>query len=97
MAELKEDKYIEEIDDFISEKWKHSECELCGNDSWGVHSDSPVSALLPLGIEEDFTRPLKEVFVAYIPLSCTNCGNLRLVLKQVFDKWRSERKTKEVK
>jgi hypothetical protein len=87
---------LDDIREFIDEKWKHSECELCGTDRWMVYPEPNSYAYLIAAGEPGMVQPFAHATVAYIPLSCSNCGNLRLVDARIFEIWRGGRtKTKE--
>ena len=85
---------LDEIEGFIDEKWKHSECELCGTDRWTTYPEPISHAYIPVGDANGFpTRSWHaQPMVAFLPLSCINCGNLRLIDVRAFEKWRRERK-----
>ena len=83
---------LDDVRDFIDEKWKHSECERCGTDKWAIAPEPLSYVSLDAGINPS---PFSGQAMACVALICTNCGNLRLVAKGAFDKWREERTEKE--
>lgn len=85
---------IDEIKEFINDKWKHSECELCGTDRWMIYPEPTTHAYLPVG-DEGAPPRFPQPMVAFLPASCINCGNLRLIDARTFERWRRERETKE--
>jgi hypothetical protein len=92
MAEIEvEGHLLDDIREFINEKWKHSECELCGTDLWMVYPEPTSYAYIPVGGGEG-PPETPQPMVAFIPASCTSCGNLRLIDARTFEKWRRERK-----
>ena len=84
---------LDEISDFVREKWKHSECELCGTDRWLALPDDAAYAYIPVNSEGGPAGNVPPPSSVYVQLLCSNCGNLRLVAKQVFDEWRRVRET----
>jgi hypothetical protein len=84
---------LDDVRDFIDEKWVHSECELCGTDRWIIFPEPNTYAYL-IAASDRGPQAYEHATVAYLPLSCSNCGNLRLVFKQVFDQWRADRKSR---
>ena len=98
MAEVELAKTLfDEISEFVGEKWTHSECELCGTDRWVAFPDFAAYAYLPVNSESGPSQVVPPPSTTYIQLFCNNCGNLRLVARQVFDEWRADRKTKPAK
>jgi hypothetical protein len=90
MAEVDVQKrLLDEIKEFINEKWKHSECELCGTDRWMIYPEPTSHAYIPVGDANGVpTRAYyAQPMVAFLPLSCMNCGNLRLIDARTFEKW----------
>jgi hypothetical protein len=52
MAEIEVQRnLLDDMRDFIKEKWKHSECELCGTDRWMVYPEPATHAYLAAGDE----------------------------------------------
>jgi hypothetical protein len=82
---------LEDLREFIEEKWKHSECELCGTDRWMVYPEPNTHAYLAVGEERTPPGRIPPPMVPYLPVSCINCGNLRLIDARTFEKWRRER------
>lgn len=98
MAEITlEPTLIDEVIKFVEEKWKHSECEICGTDRWTVFPEFAAYAYIPVNNESGPASVIPPPSVPFLQLSCANCGNLRLVLKKVFDEWRAEQRAKTVK
>jgi hypothetical protein len=85
---------IDEVRDFISTKWKTRRCEICDTDKWKVLPDSIAYVRLDLANEYNAgINPASFPYsVLYLQISCLNCGNLRLVDKEIFDEWRAERR-----
>ena len=84
---------LDDIRDFIDEKWtRGSACELCGTDRWMVYPEPTPYAYLVVGDERGPPPTHSQPAVAFIPASCTTCGNLRLIDARTFEKWRRERK-----
>ncbi len=81
---------LDDLRDFIDEKWKHSECELCGTDGWMIYPEPATHIYLSVG-DERSPPPIPQPMVAFLPASCRNCGNLRLIDARTFEKWRKER------
>jgi hypothetical protein len=98
MAEIELERTIlDDVKDFVDEKWKHSECEICGNDHWGINPEPASYVHLPMGSGEQ-TLSISSILSANcLILNCTNCGNVRLVVKGIFDQWRAERKGRTTK
>lgn len=95
MAEIgAQQNLLNEIREFINEKWNHSECELCGTDRWMIYPEPTPYVYLPVGDEEAPPR-FPQPMVAFLPASCINCGNLRLIDARTFERWRRERKAEE--
>jgi hypothetical protein len=91
MAEIEVQRsLLDDVREFIDEKWKHSECELCGTDRWMVYPEPTTHLYLTVG---DARSPpsAPQPMVAYLPVSCINCGNLRLIDTRIFEKWRKEK------
>ena len=84
---------LDEVKEFINEKWKHGECELCGVDRWMIYPEPTSHAYLAVGDANGVpTRSWHaQPMVAFLPLSCTNCGNLRLIDARTFEKWQKEK------
>jgi hypothetical protein len=92
MAEIDvQQSLLDEIKEFISEKWKHAECELCGTDRWMIYPEPNQYAYLIAAGEKGALQPFAHATMGYLPLSCSNCGNLRLVDARIFDVWRRGR------
>jgi hypothetical protein len=81
---------IDEVREFIDQKWKNSACELCGTDRWMVYPEPTTDVYLSVG-DERGPPPAPQPTVAFIPASCINCGNLRLIDARTFEKWRKAR------
>jgi hypothetical protein len=81
---------LDDVREFIDEKWKHSECELCGTDRWMVYPEPTTHAYLPVGDERN-PPSIPQPMVPYVAVSCINCGNLRLIDARTFEKWRRHR------
>ena len=95
MAEIQVQRsLLDDIRDFIDEKWKHSACELCDTDRWMVYPEPTTHAYLAIGDEHGPPR-VPQPMVAFLPVSCINCGNLRLVDARTFEKWRKDREETE--
>lgn len=84
---------LDEVRGFINEKWQHSECELCGTDRWMIYPEPNQYAYL-IASAETGLQPSTHNTIGYLPLSCSNCGNLRLIDSRIFDLWRKDKKTK---
>jgi hypothetical protein len=82
---------LDDIRDFIEEKWKHSACELCDTDSWMVYPAPTTHVFLTVGSESGPPRVFPQPMVAFLPVSCINCGNLRLIDARTLERWRRER------
>jgi hypothetical protein len=82
----------DEVKEFVAEKWKNSECELCGADQWGFNPEPFSFVYMPVGRGEGVQGSYPLNSVVSLALQCTNCGNLRLITKGIFDKWLRERK-----
>jgi hypothetical protein len=85
---------LDDVRKFIEEKWQHSECELCGTDRWMIYSEPNQYAYLIAAGETGIVQPYAHTTMGYLPLSCSNCGNLRLIDARIFDLWRKGRETK---
>jgi hypothetical protein len=87
----------DDIRDFTYEKWKkQGACELCGTDRWMIYPDPTTHVYLPVGDEGGPPRAYyAPPMVAFLPVSCINCGNLRLIDARTFEKWRRERTAAE--
>jgi len=73
MAEVDVQKnLLAEIKEFIDDKWKHSECELCGTDRWMIYPEPTSHAFIPVGDANGVpTRAYyAQPMVAFLPLSC---------------------------
>jgi hypothetical protein len=93
MAEIETPpRLLDDIRDFIDEKWRHSECELCGTDQWMVYGEPNQYAYLLASGEPGTLHSYAHVTVGYLPLSCSNCGNLRLIDTRIFSLWRKGKK-----
>src|SRR6266851_3488781 len=98
MAEIEVTKTIlDDLREFSAEKWKHSECELCGTDKWGVNPEPFTLVYLPTTAEEELQRGYAHASILYFPVSCLNCGNLRLIWRGIFEQWRADRKAQTTK
>ena len=84
---------LDDIREFVEEKWKHSECEICGTDSWGVNPEPLSYAHFTVGADLA-PNVIPAPSVGALMLNCTNCGNIRFVAKWTFDQWRAERTKK---
>jgi len=82
---------LDDVREFIDKKWKHSECELCGTDRWMVYPEPNVYAYLIAASDKNAPQSFAHAMVPYVPVSCVNCGNLRLIDARTFEKWRRER------
>ncbi|HEY3909157.1 MAG TPA: hypothetical protein VGM07_04615 [Stellaceae bacterium] len=92
MAEIEVQRsLLDDVREFIEEKWKHSECELCGADRWMVYPEPNVYAYLLAASDKNVPQAYSHSTVPYVPVSCVNCGNLRLIDARTFEQWRSER------
>lgn len=50
MAEIDvQQSLLDDIKEFINEKWKHSECELCGTDRWMIYPEPATYAYIAIG------------------------------------------------
>jgi hypothetical protein len=81
---------LADVNDFTSEKWKHSECELCGTDRWMFYPE-PTEYVYLVVANKSGPREPPQPTVAFLPLTCANCGNLRLIDARTFEKWREAR------
>ena len=88
---------LDDVRQFIDEKWKHPECERCGTQVWGVYPDPIVYAYLPISGERSPPMSLPPPSRSVLPLRCDNCGNVRLIDAEVFEQWRAEQKAKATK
>ena len=79
---------IDEINQFTSEKWKHGECEICGTDRWVFYPEPTEYVYMVVGPRSGPPNVFPQPSVAFLPLACINCGNLRLVEARTFEKWR---------
>ena len=84
---------VDDVREFIAEKWKHSECELCGTDRWMSYPEPTEYIYLTVGSGHGPVVFSAQATVAFLPLSCINCGNLRLIDARTFEQWR---RTKEL-
>jgi hypothetical protein len=82
---------LSDLNEFTSEKWKHSECELCGTDRWMFYPEPTEYVYLIVANKSGPANTLPQPSVAFLPLSFVNCGNLRLIDARVFEKWREAR------
>jgi hypothetical protein len=60
---------LDDIRDFIDEKWKHSACELCDTDRWMVYPEPTTHAYLPVGDERGLPQA-PQPMVPYLAVSC---------------------------
>ncbi|HEU0218844.1 MAG TPA: hypothetical protein VFQ90_19460 [Stellaceae bacterium] len=98
MAEIEvEPRLLDDVRDFIDEKWKHSECELCGTDRWAIYPDPYPYAYLVAAGEKGILQAFEHKTLPYLPASCTNCGNLRLIDARIFEKWREAKRAGRTK
>ncbi len=81
---------LDDVREFIDQKWNNSTCELCDTDHWMVYPEPTTYVYLSVG-DERSPPPIPQPMVAFIPASCINCGNLRLIDARTFEKWRRER------
>jgi ribosomal protein S27E len=87
------DNVLEDARIFVEEKWKNIRCERCESNDWTMDSDlfGYVNVNSDWGQEmESFDRQLR-----FLAIACNNCGNLALIWKGIFDKWRAGRTTTE--
>jgi hypothetical protein len=92
MAEIEvQRQLLDDVREFIDEKWKHSACELCDTDRWMIYPEPTTHIYLSVADERGPPQTAAHPTVAYLPLSCVNCGNLRLIEARTFEKWRRER------
>jgi hypothetical protein len=83
---------LDDVREFIDQKWMHSECELCDTDRWMIFPEPTTHVYLPIGDESAPPRAYyAQPMGAFIPVSCVNCGNLRLIDARIFEKWRREK------
>ncbi len=92
MAEIEHSQLLDDVREFIDQKWTHSSCELCGTDRWMVYTDPTPYAYLSVADEQGAPAAYSHPMVAFLPVTCVNCGNLRLVDARVFEKWRSAKR-----
>jgi hypothetical protein len=83
---------LDEIKEFTDLKWKQSECERCGVESWLIYPDEIAYIRLTVAGKESFPNVTPQPSRGAIPLTCLNCGNIRLIDTEVFERWRGERK-----
>ena len=92
MAEIEVTKtLLDDVKRFTDAKWKHHECEICGIENWGIFPEDHVYMYVP--VAADRTNPFRvmpPLARPILPLSCQNCGNVRLIDKEVFEEWRTE-------
>jgi hypothetical protein len=86
---------LDDIRDFIAENWKKdggstSVCERCGTDRWMIYPEPTTHLYLAVG-DERGPPAAPQPMVAFLPASCTKCGNLRLIDARTFEKWRRTR------
>jgi hypothetical protein len=95
MAEITVSKtLLDEVKEFTDEKWRASECEVCGVESWEIAPDLYAYAYVPVGGEaapQNFPAPSRPI----LWLSCRNCGNVRFIDREIFERWRAEQKAKK--
>jgi RNase P subunit RPR2 len=85
---------LDDVRQFIREKWKRSACELCDTDLWAIYPDPNTFIYLVAAGGPGMFQPYPHSTVPYLPVSCVNCGNLRLVDAGIFEKWRAEKATR---
>lgn len=96
MAEIEVQRtLLDDIREFIEQKWKHRECEICGTDRWMVYPEPTTHLSLPVGDEHGPPAIFPQPMVSYLPISCVNCGNLRLIDARTFENWRRDRQGTE--
>jgi len=83
---------LDDINEFTAEKWKHSECELCGTDQWMFYPEPTEYVYMVVATKNGPPNIFPQPSIAFLPLTCVNCGNLRLIEARIFEKWREARR-----
>ncbi len=88
---------LDEIKEFTDEKWKTKECERCGVESWLIYPDVVAYVRLTLAGEDSLPNLAPQPSRGALPLTCLNCGNIRLIDTEVFQRWRAEQRAQTTK
>src|SRR5579863_9330852 len=88
---------LDDVKKFTESRWKHHECEICGIESWLLYPDMIAYVRIPISGEDTTPQLLPPPSRGALPLTCQNCGNIRLIDIEVFHRWRSEQKVKTTK
>ncbi len=78
---------VEQITAFHKAKNVQTNCERCGNPTWRMLTASPLvpAVGLPLAMTNASVDPT--VFLPVYVLTCSNCGNVWLMDRALFDEW----------
>jgi hypothetical protein len=82
---------LDDVNEFTAEKWKNSQCEICETDRWMFYPEPTEYMYLVVAPRSGPPNVYPQQSVAFLPLTCVNCGNLRLVDARIFEKWREAR------
>jgi hypothetical protein len=91
---LSETDLLQDLQAFVSEKWKGTPCDRCGTFQWSILPGTAVvltcKAVTPRSGYPSMSASTHDV--EFIPVYCNNCGNTVNIFKKVFDEWRKARR-----
>lgn len=70
-------------------------CERCGTFNWYMNSVDPTGPIAALPTATDDVRANVDLFIPLIVLSCTNCGNVWLTNRSVYQHWKEYKAAQE--
>jgi len=78
---------VEQIAAFHKAKSVKTTCDRCGNPTWRMLTSTPLAPAtgLPVALTDAAVDPT--YFVPTYVLSCSNCGNIWMMERSVFDEW----------
>jgi ribosomal protein S27E len=83
--------FLQDLQEFVRQKWSNNPCNRCGNWSWSpLPGDAAILRLkaeTPANNHRLFTRN----DAIFIPIYCDNCGNTVVIYSGIFDEWRRRR------
>ncbi len=89
---LSETEFLDDVQAFVSQKWKGNPCDRCGTFQWSILPGSAVVLALKAFTPGSRYPSMSSYDVEFIPVYCDNCGNTVSIFKRVFDEWRKDRR-----
>src|ERR1700720_1233006 len=78
----------EQLQKFLTEKWKLNLCEVCLVSQWGYDAENYYS-VLPTSDGRKFST-ISPKLTVHLRIFCRNCGNTKLLLVPVISRWLEE-------